>query len=262
MNRLIVRLLFKQNAHSLKFWSPRHLNNVLPVSTSRPYANTERDHCDKISKVSKQVDHDPKKAVFTIPNLLTMSRIASIPFINYFVLTGQHEYACGLFVLAAVTDFLDGYVARNFKNQSSYLGGIIDPLADKLLIGSLTITLGYKDMIPLALVALILARDLALIVASLFVRYKLLDKPVTFAKFVDVNKYATVKVEADQISKINTFFQLLLISATLPSVLFSYEHSTYLTLLQLITASTTVLSSISYLYKRGNYKLISKNKSN
>lgn len=50
--------------------------------------------------------------IATIPNALTLSRIASIPFINYFILIDRHELACGLFVAAAITDFLDGRYRR------------------------------------------------------------------------------------------------------------------------------------------------------
>lgn len=78
---------------------------------------------------------DQKKLILTIPNLLTSLRIASVPFINYYFFIGQHDVACGLFVLASFTDFLDGHIARNFPNQLSHLGSILDPLADKLLIG-------------------------------------------------------------------------------------------------------------------------------
>ncbi len=76
-----------------------------------------------------------KKLILTIPNLLTSLRIISIPFINYYFFTGRHDVACGLFIMASLTDFLDGYIARNFPNQLSHLGSILDPLADKLLIG-------------------------------------------------------------------------------------------------------------------------------
>ncbi len=196
--------------------------------------------------------------IFTIPNALTMARIVSIPFISYFVFMNQYDYACGLFVLAAVTDFLDGYIARNWPNQLSNLGSIIDPLADKMLVGTLTITLALTNMMPVNLAILIVGRDIILILSSLFIRYKTLDKPVTLEKFINIKKYSSVKVEADTISKINTFLQLSLISLTLPSVLFAYQDAEFLIYLQYLTGLTTILSSISYLYKGGSYKLIKK----
>ncbi|RNA05820.1 Cardiolipin [Brachionus plicatilis] len=206
-----------------------------------------------------QKQPDPENVIFTVPNALTLSRIASVPFINYFVFTDQHELACSLFVLAGVTDFVDGFIARNFRNQKSYLGSVIDPLADKLLIGSLTITLMLNSMIPIPLAGLILARDLSLIMYSIYVRFKLIQKPVTLRKFLNL-KQSRVKVEADMISKVNTFFQISLIAATLPSQVFLYEDSYYLVVLQLATGLTTLMSSISYAYKKGSYKAIDKAK--
>jgi cardiolipin synthase len=269
MNRLIIKL----SLVGLSRGSSTTFHHVSPLSSScfgvkllKCKHWTPRRECSFLNNqqrrfLSNQSNNDATQTdnnnrILTIPNVLTCSRIASIPFINYFFLTSQDEYACTLFILAALTDFLDGYIARNFKNQSSYLGGIIDPLADKLLIGSLVVTLGYMNMLPLELVTLILARDLSLILASVYVRFKVVEKPVTWSKFVNINKYSTIKVEADLISKVNTFFQLALITATLPSGLFAYQNSAFLISLQYLTGLTTVASSISYLYKRGSYKVI------
>ena len=114
-------------------------------------------------------------------------------------------------------------------------------------------------MLPLTLLVLILGRDVSLIVASLYIRYTLVEKPVTLAKFVNVSKYAPVQVKADQISKFNTFLQLSLITLTLPSSLFAYQDASFLIALQYLTGFTTILSSISYLYKRGSYKVVDDN---
>lgn len=209
---------------------------------------------------SKQVmDEDKENIIFTIPNILTSARIASVPFLNYFVYTDRYEIACGIFIVSAVTDFFDGYIARNWPGQKSHLGSIIDPLADKLLVGSLIITLAIKKMIPLELCLIIIGRDFFLILYSLYIRYKTIEKPVSFEKFINVKKYSPVKVEADQISKINTFLQLSLICVTLPSGIFNYQDCVLLTYLQYLTGFTTLLSSISYFLKRGSYKMIKKN---
>ena len=202
---------------------------------------------------------DTQNIVFTIPNCLTTLRIIAIPFIQYFILIDRHDLACGLFVAASLTDFLDGFIARNFPNQMSYIGSIIDPLADKLLIGSLTITLAVYNMLPLVFALIFLIRDFALIIASLVIRYQTLEPPITFRKFLNVKKYSIIQVKADFISKLNTAFQLILISLTLPSILFNYVNSFILIILQYITGTTTILSSISYIYKRGSYTIIDKN---
>lgn len=149
MNRLnLVSFdLFKLNnliskPYSTKFFTrftSKHKNRVHILSRqdskSPKYLQYSSNPPAENKKTNLTSDEDQKNLIYTIPNVLTGLRIVSIPFINYFVLTGQHEIACGLFVLASVTDGLDGYIARNFPNQLSHLGSILDPLADKLLIG-------------------------------------------------------------------------------------------------------------------------------
>jgi cardiolipin synthase len=108
---------------------------------------------------------------------------------------------------------------------------------------------------PFPLFAVIISRDLGLILSSLYIRYKIIDEPKTFTKYINLKKYASVKVEADSISKFNTAVQVALISLTLPSVMLGYSDSTMLVYLQWFTGFTTALSAGSYLYKRGSYKL-------
>ena len=137
MNRinLVSYNLFKlnnllSNSHSTKVFTrliPKQISSTKYLQFSRSVTNNQ--------KTPLTSDEDQKNLIFTIPNVLTGLRIVSIPFINYFVFTGQHDIACGLFVLASITDGLDGYIARNVPNQLSHLGSILDPLADKLLIG-------------------------------------------------------------------------------------------------------------------------------
>lgn len=111
------------------------------------------------------------------------------------------------------------------------------------------------NMMPLPLFTVIIARDLGLILSSLYIRYQIIDAPKTFAKYINLKKYASVKVEADTLSKFNTAVQVALISVTLPSVLLGYSDSALLVYLQWFTGLTTTLSAGSYLYKRGSYKL-------
>lgn len=111
------------------------------------------------------------------------------------------------------------------------------------------------NMIPFPLFAVIVSRDIGLIFSSLYIRYRIIDEPKTLKKYVNLKKYASVKIEADYMSKLNTVFQMVLISVTLPSTLFGYSDSDLLVYLQWITGLTTTLSAGSYLYKRGSYKL-------
>ena len=199
--------------------------------------------------------NDEKNRIFTIPNYLTVGRIIITPVISYLMITKSYTYATSLFLLAGFTDFLDGFIARNFKNQKSYLGSILDPAADKIFIGVMTITLGICKLMPLEIMLIILMRDLALILSSIIIRYRLIDKPRSIKKYFDV-KQSSVQIEASKISKLNTFLQIILIGSTIPSELLGYNDSIYLKVLQYVTASTTIISGVQYLLNKGSYKVI------
>ncbi len=76
----------------------------------------------------------------TIPNLLSLSRLIAAPFIGYFVINGNFNYALMGFIFAGITDLLDGYIARKF-DQRTVFGTVLDPMADKLLMTIVTISL-------------------------------------------------------------------------------------------------------------------------
>ena len=119
--RCLVSSQLKSNTYEL-FVKPNvnykcgQLSNQLikPISTGRWLLSIDYEEAKK--------SYDNKNLIFTIPNCLTMLRIFSIPFINYFIFIDRHDIACGLFVMASLTDFLDGFIARNVPNQLSYLG--------------------------------------------------------------------------------------------------------------------------------------------
>ena len=88
-----------------------------------------------------------KENIYTIPNMLTLSRIALTPMIGYFIVEHcYYEASIALFV-ASATDVLDGWIAR-YYNQQTYLGSALDPMADKVLMTTLVISLSYADLIP------------------------------------------------------------------------------------------------------------------
>ncbi|KAJ3413613.1 hypothetical protein HDV05_007757 [Chytridiales sp. JEL 0842] len=74
-----------------------------------------------------------KENIYTIPNILTTSRLIMSPIIGYFIVSHQMDWALGFLATAAVTDVLDGFIARRY-NQKTYLGSALDPAADKVLM--------------------------------------------------------------------------------------------------------------------------------
>ncbi|MFC8302173.1 CDP-alcohol phosphatidyltransferase family protein [Specibacter sp. NPDC057265] len=117
-------------------------------------------------------DHDGRtdysNAVFTIPNAITVFRFLGTPLFVWLVLA-RDEYGWGVFVLAMMgcTDWIDGFVARKLK-QSSHLGRIMDPLADRVALVAVVITMVLVGFLPLWLLLLLVVLDVVLLALTLF----------------------------------------------------------------------------------------------
>ncbi len=108
--------------------------------------------------------------VFTVPNLISMARLAGVPVFLWLVLVPQADWwAVGLLIAAGVSDWLDGKIARAW-NQQSRLGQVLDPAADRLYIAATLIGLAVRAIIPWWLVAVLVFRELVLGVALLVLR--------------------------------------------------------------------------------------------
>ncbi|XP_049724776.1 cardiolipin synthase (CMP-forming) isoform X1 [Elephas maximus indicus] len=182
---------------------------------------------------------------WTIPNMLSMTRIGLAPVLGYLIIEEDFHIALGVFALAGLTDLLDGFIARNWANQKSALGSALDPLADKILISILYVSLTYADLIPVSLTYMIISRDVMLIAAVFYVRYRTLPTPRTLAKYFNPC-YATARLKPTFISKVNTAVQLILVAASLAAPVFNYVDSIYLQILWCFTAFTTAASAYSY----------------
>lgn len=100
--------------------------------------------------------------VLTIPNIISLVRLAGVPLFLWLVLGPEADaWALGVLMLSGVTDWLDGYLARKL-NQTSKLGQVLDPVADRLYILAVVIGLAWRDIIPWWLAVLLPARDLLL----------------------------------------------------------------------------------------------------
>uniref|UniRef100_UPI003AAAFC3D cardiolipin synthase (CMP-forming) n=1 Tax=Centroberyx gerrardi TaxID=166262 RepID=UPI003AAAFC3D len=182
---------------------------------------------------------------WTIPNLLCVCRIVLAPFLGHLIIQQHFHLSLALFALAGATDLLDGYIARTWPNQKSALGSALDPLADKILISILYVSLTYAQLIPAPLTALVICRDIGLIAAVFWVRYKTVPPPVTLSKFFNPC-YTTAQLKPTLFSKVNTAIQLLLVAASLAAPVFQYTDSVLLQCLWYVTAVTTAASGYSY----------------
>ena len=104
---------------------------------------------------------DEKASVWTLPNRLSIIRILFIPLIIILISTEYEELlfaSCLLFIIAGITDGLDGYIARKMS-MTTKLGLYLDPIADKLLVSSVLIALAYYRMVPLWITIILVARE-------------------------------------------------------------------------------------------------------
>lgn len=184
--------------------------------------------------------------------MLTLGRILSTPLIGYLVVHQSFTWALGLFVCAGITDMLDGVIARNFKNQMSALGTALDPLADKILITVLTVTLTTANLLPVPLAVLIIGRDVLLVAAAFYIRFISLPPPRTLSRYFDVTN-PTAKLLPSTLSKINTILQLVLVSFTLAAPVFDFVDHPALKALWYITGATTFGSGVGYVWSRNSY---------
>lgn len=205
----------------------------------------------------------PKREnIYTVPNFLTFTRLISAPAIGYLVVRGQTTWALGLFAYSCLTDYVDGYIARKYKLQT-VVGSVIDPMADKFLMMSLATTLAVSGDIPLYMAVLILGRDFLLGLSALYFRYISLPPPKTFVRYWDFS-IPSAEVHPTVISKYNTFLQMLYLGCSLINPVFigSFTPETAsiltsaLSILGYTTATTTVLSGLSYVFSSKAVKIL------
>jgi len=101
----------------------------------------------------------------TVSNIITISRLILLPFIVYFLLNGQRIVAFWVMLVSLLSDGLDGYLARQF-NQESRLGRFLDPLCDKIFLAVVLVTLLYIRALPLWIVIVIVFRDFLILLGS------------------------------------------------------------------------------------------------
>lgn len=166
-----------------------------------------------------------------LPNQLTILRILMTPVIILLLIYKAPGYALAVFCLAGLTDALDGFIARSFKQKTS-LGMILDPLADKLLLTSCFITLASLREIPQWFAVVAVSRDLILIGGALILL-------IHFGK---------MGIPPSIIGKVTTVLQLLVILLAMLDHFVSSLHQTLFPLV-VATAFVTILSGLDYVYR-------------
>ncbi|KAH7730822.1 Protein CRLS-1 b [Aphelenchoides avenae] len=189
---------------------------------------------------------DVKDRIFTIPNGLCLVRICATPLIGYLVVQQSYTIAFGLFVAAGFTDMLDGFIARHWPSQRSMLGSMLDPVADKLLVSTLFVTLTYSQLIPVLLTALVILRDVLLVAGGFIYRYRYMEPPITLRRYFDTS-VSSIQITPTLMSKLNTVLQLTLVAVSLAAPVFDFVGHPFLTGLGVVTGTTTVYSGLQYI---------------
>ncbi|TGO27743.1 hypothetical protein BPAE_0037g00260 [Botrytis paeoniae] len=196
----------------------------------------------------------PHENIYTVPNILTFSRLIAAPVCGYLVLHDQHAWAVGLFAYAGITDLVDGWIARKW-NLQTVVGTVIDPMADKTLMTILTVCLAIKGGLPVWLATIILGRDIGLAISAIYWRWISLPPPKTFSRYWDFS-LPSAEVHPTTISKYNTALQLGLIGATTALPLITWDVGIAMTGFQYLVATTTIWSGMSYIYTKDAVKIV------
>lgn len=177
----------------------------------------------------------PHERRLTISTWLTLGRIALVPAIVVAMVTHQWGVAFGLFVVASITDVLDGNVAR-WRNEQTFLGACLDPIADKLLLVSCFFTLAFVHTplfsIPHWFVVLMLVKELIIIGGACCIYLV----------------HGKVTIEPTRLGKMTTLLQVLFIVWLFACYFFQWVPiKTYYVMLSMVLA-VVALSFMQYLY--------------
>jgi cardiolipin synthase len=166
----------------------------------------------------------------TIPNLITILRLILVPVVIVAIIQGRWETAFGLFLVAGISDGIDGFIARRFDMRSEF-GAYIDPLADKALLVSIYVTLAVVGVLPGWLAIVVVSRDM-MIVAAVMLSW-VMGRPVAIKPLA--------------VSKINTFAQIGFAALVLAAKAFGIDIAPFAGIAMLIVAALTVASAGAYL---------------
>ncbi|MGD2055816.1 MAG: CDP-alcohol phosphatidyltransferase family protein [Gammaproteobacteria bacterium] len=169
-----------------------------------------------------------------LPNIITVTRFLLVPPVVLFLLDGRYGAALLVFAAAGFSDALDGYLAKRY-HWSSRMGALMDPLADKLLLVSSFVTLGWLGHIPPWLVAVVILRDLVIVTGAIV--YNLRIEHLEAAPSI--------------ISKLNTFAQILLVMAVMFAQAVVAVPVAWLEILTYSVLATTLWSGLDYVWTWG-----------
>jgi cardiolipin synthase len=166
----------------------------------------------------------------SLPNLISLGRLFLVPIIVTLIVQPEWGLAFTLFLVAGVSDAVDGWLAKRFDLRSE-LGAYLDPLADKALLVSIYISLAVVGVLPAAIAIVVVSRDM-MIVGAVIISW-LLNKPVAIKPLL--------------VSKLNTLAQISLAAAVLAAKAFGFPLGIWFSVALWIVAALTLASAAAYL---------------
>ncbi len=166
----------------------------------------------------------------SIPNIITLGRILLVPVIVWAIAANQMAIAFALFLVAGLSDAIDGFLAKRF-NMASELGALLDPVADKALLVSIYVALGIWGAVPRWIVILVVSRDL-MIVGAVIISW-VFGKPIPMKPLM--------------VSKLNTVAQVAFAALVLAALGFGIAPGPFDIILMGFVTVLTLLSVSLYL---------------
>lgn len=169
-----------------------------------------------------------------LPNIISLGRLLSVPVVIYLILNDFMTAAFWLFIAAGISDGVDGYLAKTL-GQSSALGAYLDPIADKVLLVGVYLTLGQDGHLPTWLVIMVVFRDLIIVGGIILLHIS----------------NSGIRMRPLLISKVNTAAQIALIALVLVELGLKIDLGGFLDVLIYVVGATTIASGASYINNWG-----------
>jgi cardiolipin synthase (CMP-forming) len=163
-----------------------------------------------------------------LPNLISLGRLLLVPLAIWLIMRNRYGAAFWVFVVAGVSDALDGFIAKHFDRRTR-LGALLDPIADKTLLVSVYVALGWANQLWTSLVILVVFRDIMIVGGFLLMQ--------AFA--------AQKRYDPLYISKINTGLQIALVAFVLARLGLGADSGNVDVVLSYAVIATTILSGLS-----------------
>lgn len=169
-----------------------------------------------------------------VPNVITLLRLALVPAMAYYLADEAYDMALALFLVAALSDLADGYIARRFKLVSTF-GATLDPVADKLSMLVATLLLAWQTLLPLWLAIAIVVRDVVIVSGAL--AYRLVR--------------GRLDVAPTQLSKVNTFIEFTVLLLVMAGGAGWIETRPWMATVFLVVFLTVIASGAQYVWVWG-----------